>query len=154
MSEKDYYKVKAISNSSLNLLETSPRKFYKFYNQELEEEKEAYFKQGSAIHCYILEPKEFSKRFKFLDYVTPNSPNKKQFIEAYLKAKGKEEDKLIKAYKASYSTTSDETALTKAKELKEELKKHNTLVSFTNLADPAMSLKIGYKGLMVSYIKL
>jgi len=42
----------------------------------------------------------------------------------------------------------------KAKELKEELKKYNVLVSFTNLADPVMSLKMGYKGLMVSYIKL
>ena len=44
--------------------------------------------------------------------------------------------------------------INKAKELKEELKKYNVLVSFSNLADPVMSLKMGYKGLMVSYIKL
>lgn len=130
--EKDYYKVKAISNSSLNILETSPRKFYKFYNQTLEEEKESYFKQGSAIHCYILEPKEFNERFKFLEFNTPNSPNKKQFIEAYLKAKGKEADRLTKAYKASYTTTSDETALTKAKELKQELKSYFKYLEYEN----------------------
>jgi len=42
----------------------------------------------------------------------------------------------------------------KAKELKEKLKEYNVLVSFSNLADPVMSLKMGYKGLMISYIKL
>ncbi|MDD3046298.1 MAG: DegV family protein, partial [Candidatus Pacebacteria bacterium] len=44
--------------------------------------------------------------------------------------------------------------LNKAKELKERLKPLNVAVSFINSADPALSLKIGYKGLMLSYIKL
>ncbi|MDD3032509.1 MAG: DegV family protein [Candidatus Pacebacteria bacterium] len=44
--------------------------------------------------------------------------------------------------------------INKAKELKDQLKQYNVLVSFTNLADPVMSLKMGYKGLMISYIKL
>jgi hypothetical protein len=123
-NEIDYYKVKAISNSSLNLLETSPRKFIKFFNQELEEDKENYFKQGSAIHCYILEPEEFKQRFKFMEYSSPNSPNKKQFVETYLKTKGKEDDRVLKAYKASYTTSSDEQALVKGKELKKELKSY------------------------------
>lgn len=131
-NEKDYYKVKAISNSSLNILEVSPRKFIKFYNQKLEEEKEIYFKQGSAIHCYILEPNEFNERFKFLEYNTPNSPNKKQFVEAYLKAKGKEDIKITIAYKVSYTTTSDEIALTKGKELKKELKNYFKYLEYEN----------------------
>ena len=60
----------------------------------------------------------------------------------------------LKKNKKSLAVILHNDNLKKAKELKEELKKHNILVSFTNLADPAMSLKIGYKGLMVSYIKL
>jgi len=43
--------------------------------------------------------------------------------------------------------------LVKAKELKERLKALNMVVSFINSADPVLSLKIGYKGLMLSYIK-
>ena len=42
----------------------------------------------------------------------------------------------------------------KAKELKNELKALNVHVSFINLSDPVMSLKLGYKGLAIGYIKI
>lgn len=129
----DYSTVKAISNSSLNLLESSPRKFLKFYNQEFEEKDETYFKQGSAIHCYILEPDEFKKRYKFLDFSLPNSPNKKQFVEFYLNSKGTEDERITEAYKKSYvTTTSDEVALKKGTELKEELKGYFKSLKYQN----------------------
>lgn len=43
--------------------------------------------------------------------------------------------------------------LEKAKELKTKLKTINVHVSFIELPDPVMSLKIGYKGLLIGYIK-
>jgi len=122
-NNKDYSTTKAISNSSLGLLQDSPKAFIKFFNQELEEKEESYFKQGSAIHCYILEPLVFAEDYVFQDYSMPNSPKKKAFIDLYLKSKGKEDEKLKKAYKSSYSTVlNDDIVLKKAKELKKELK--------------------------------
>src|SRR5690554_2153347 len=123
-SNLDYSTYQAISNSSLNLLEQSPKKFLKFYNLEFEEKDEKYFLLGSAIHCYILEPEEFNKRYKFLDVQTPNSANKKQFIEELINNKSKDSStKLIEAYKKSYASANlkDESILEKAKELKKEL---------------------------------
>ncbi|MDD4358385.1 MAG: DegV family protein [Candidatus Pacebacteria bacterium] len=42
----------------------------------------------------------------------------------------------------------------KAKELKTKLKPLNIQVSFISLADPAVSLKLGYKGVFIGYIKI
>lgn len=138
-SNLDYSKIKAISNSSLNLLEISPKLFLKFYNQELEEKDEKYFLLGSAIHCYILEPDEFKNRYIFLNYTAPNSSNKEQFIKEYLKAEGKENDKLLKAYTESYSniSTKEETNLNKAKELKKEL---SSYINYLKLKDSGKNI--------------
>lgn len=121
-NNKDYSTTKAISNSSLGMMKISPKQFIKFYNQQLEEKDEIYFKEGSAIHSYVLEPLEFASQYVFIDYEMPNSPNKKKFIESYLNSKGKEETKLKKAYKDNYSTVlNDDIVLKKARSLKKEL---------------------------------
>jgi len=60
----------------------------------------------------------------------------------------------VKNNKKSLAVIIHNGNLVKAKELKERLKPLNVMVPFINSADPIVSLKIGYKGLMVSYIKL
>ncbi|HSH51276.1 MAG TPA: PD-(D/E)XK nuclease-like domain-containing protein [Bacteroidales bacterium] len=131
-NNKTYDTTVAISNSSLNLYQQSPRKFIKYYNGEREESDNYFFIYGSAIHCYILEQEEFKKRYKFYDFILPNSPNKKQFINTYVNSKKKETDKLIEAYKASYVTnSSDEDILKKAKALKEEFKSYFKYLKYT-----------------------
>ncbi|MDD3510062.1 MAG: hypothetical protein PHH15_02425, partial [Candidatus Pacebacteria bacterium] len=60
----------------------------------------------------------------------------------------------LKSNKKSLAVIMHNDNLAKARELKDKLKPLNTLVSFINFVDPVMSLKMGYKGLMISYIKL
>jgi dihydroxyacetone kinase-like predicted kinase len=86
---------------------------------------------------------------------------KKEFIPKETLKKDECVDKIInrikkdlKKNKKSLAVIIHNDNLEKAKELKEKLKALNVLVSFTNFVDPVMSLKMGYKGLMVSYIKL
>ncbi len=145
-NNKNYSTTKAISNSSLGLLQSSPKAFLKFYNQELEEKEESYFKQGSAIHCYILEPLVFAEEYVFLDYSMPNSPKKKSFIELYLKSKGKEDEKLKKAYKKSYSTVlNDEIVLKKAQDLKKELKPYLKMLDLESKGSIVLPKKSEYQ---------
>lgn len=142
-SNKEYTEIKAISNSSLNLLEQSPKKFLKFYNLEFEESDKKYFLIGSAIHCYILEYNEFFKRYKFLDYTAPNSANKKLFLDLYISSKGDKNERLINAYKKSYSTyaAKDETVLEKAKELLKEL---SSYLKYLKYKDKGIDIIPGY----------
>ena len=86
---------------------------------------------------------------------------KKEFIPKETLKKDECVDKIINRIKKDLKKNKKSLAVIihndnpqKAKELKEKLKALNVLVSFTNFVDPVMSLKMGYKGLMVSYIKL
>lgn len=120
---KDYYNVQAVSNSSLGWLKHGSPKYFKMkYDGMIEDEPKSYFEKGQQIHMYILEPKEFDKEYTFLNYDQPRSPQQKQFCNKFARLrKGKKEEKLIKAYKESYSTKeSDDKILEKAKDLEKQ----------------------------------
>lgn len=114
---KDYYDVKRISNSSLSWLKKSPLYYKRMMDKEIDESTKMYFEKGKWIHMYILEPEEFDKNYMFLDYTIPKSKQQKDFCNTLAHAKkGTKKDKLINAYKKSYSTKEeDDKILSKAK---------------------------------------
>jgi len=73
-----------VSHSSLSALSVSPRYFQKYKARELYKDSKA-FDLGSAIHCYVLEHKEFNNRYA----IAPSNPvggMMGKFIEAYVEA--------------------------------------------------------------------
>ena len=65
--DKYYNDIKYISNSMLKHLNDSPEHFDAYLKYPTwRKEKQAYI-DGRALHCYILEPEEFNKRFFALD---------------------------------------------------------------------------------------
>jgi hypothetical protein len=93
---------------------------------EITEPSKPWFEYGERVHMYLLEPEEFDKEYTFLDYTVPKSPQQKLFCEAYANAKkGTDSEKLLTAYRKSYSTKEDdEKVLLKAKTLKKELQQY------------------------------
>jgi len=149
MEEKQYYKEKRISSSSLKYFEQSPLLFKKFLDSELEQGEKRYLVRGTQIHMAILEPKLFKNNYTYLDFETPKSEQQKQFCEDYIKnytqnieveyPKGSNKETfegpkvldediiLLMSYKNNYKTTkSDEKALEEAKTLKNKLSKYIT----------------------------
>ena len=127
MTEKEYFKEKRVSSSSLKWFETSPLFFKKMLDKEIEQEIKRYFEIGKKIHMKILEPDEFNKNYIFLDYETPKSENQKKFCEDYITYTGRKvEDKLSYAYKNNYASEklTDEKVIEKATELKKQLSKY------------------------------
>lgn len=127
MEEKQYYKEKRISSSSLKYFEQSPLLFKKFLDSELEQESKKFFEKGKQIHMAILEPEEFKKNFTTLDFEIPKSEQQKQFCEEYIETISKqkkisEDVALINAYKNNYKAAkSDEKILEDAQTLKNKL---------------------------------
>lgn len=132
MEEKQYYKEKRISSSSLKYFEQSPSTFKKFIDSELEQVEKSYLDRGKQIHMAILEPDEFKKNYTAVDFEVPKSEQQKQFCEDYIKLIGDskisdhavilEEDALCKAYVENYKTAKyNDKTITLAKELKNKL---------------------------------
>lgn len=119
---KDYYKEKAISNSSFKWFLQSPRYFNMMLNKEIEEFTPSYFEKGQQIHMYILEPEEFELQYDFMEFETPKSKQQKDFCESFARMrKGKKDEKLLRAYKKAYTTKeSDEKVIEKAKKLEKD----------------------------------
>lgn len=136
---KDYYKVKKVSNSSLSWFQNSPKYFKLMLDKALEEETKSFYEKGEQIHQYILEPEEFDKNYIFLDYETPRSQQQKDFCESFARAKkGTKDEKLIKAYKDSYTTKeSDEKVLEKAEQL---AKTYDSFIKYIKLAPMYVSV--------------
>lgn len=119
---KDYYNIKAVSNSSLSWFQKSPKFFKMMLDKEIGELTPSYFEKGQQIHMYLLEPDEFDLEYVFLDYDTPKSKQQKDFCESYARSrKGTKEEKLIKSYKKAYTTKeNDEKVLEKAVKLSDD----------------------------------
>jgi hypothetical protein len=127
MTEKEYYKEKRVSSSSLKWFEQSPLFFKKMLDKEIEQEQKRYFEIGKKIHMKLLEPKEYDKNYIFLDYDIPKSENQRKFCEDYITfISKKSDDKLIYAYKNNYKTEGqdDGKILDKAKDVKKKLSKY------------------------------
>jgi len=129
MTEKEYYKEKRVSSSSLKWFETSPLFFRKMLDKEIEQEQKRYFEIGKKIHMKLLEPLEFEKNYIYLEYDTPKSENQKKFCEDYITYSSKNKlEKLLYAYKNNYSSDklSDDKIGEKAEELRKSLSKYIT----------------------------
>jgi len=129
MTEKEYYRKKRVSSSSIKWFETSPLFFRKMLDKEIEQETKRYFEIGKKIHMKILEPNEFDKNYIYLDYDIPKSENQRKFCEDYITCRSKTtNEKLLFAYKSNYTSDkiTDEKVLDKATELKKQLSKYIT----------------------------
>jgi len=124
MEEKQYYREKRVSNSSLFYFEESPALFKKFIDNEIEQEEKVYFNRGKQIHMAILEPDEFYKNYTYLSFDVPKSEQQKQFCADYIKYKKKLSDNeaAINAYKDNYSVKkTDDKIAEESKILKDKL---------------------------------
>jgi len=127
MEEKQYYKEKRISSSSLKYLEQSPLTFKKFLDSEIEQEEKSYLTKGKQIHMAILEPELFKQNYIHLEFETPKSEQQKQFCDNYLTylLVEPEDIALSKAYKDNYKSAKEDP-LTEANALKDKLAKYIT----------------------------
>lgn len=124
-----------ISNSSLGWFKKSPR-YYKNRLEGIEKgETTKAMSNGTMIHSYILQPEEFKKEYKVLNFETPSSPNQKKFCEDYVKSKATTVKlKALEAFKSNYSTTGkkDEEMALKGLEMAIKLKSYIKWINMTN----------------------
>lgn len=109
-----------INNSSIGIfLSKGPRALKDILDGKSENLKLPQLERGTMIHEYILQPDEFWKDYIILDYEIPKVKQQKDFCEAYTNSLELiEDEKLLKAYRSSYSNTkSSEIALNEAREL-------------------------------------
>lgn len=143
----DYYSDNTrISNSAIGwFLKKGPRYLKDMLDGKEEGISAKYLDKGTMIHMYLLQPEEFWSNYMIIDYEKPKTAQQLAFCEAYFSSTEiVEEDKLINAYKASYSgnNMSKDAMLKKAKELQlkfteyiEFLDKNQTytIISFADL---------------------
>lgn len=135
-----------ISNSAIGwFLKKGPRYLKDMLDGKEEVISAKYLDKGTMIHMYLLQPEEFWSNYMIIDYEKPKTAQQLAFCEAYSSSTEiVEEDKLINAYKASYSgnNMSKDAMLKKAKELQlkfaeyiEFLDKNQTytVISFVDL---------------------
>lgn len=135
-----------ISNSAIGwFLKKGPRYLKDMLDGKEEGISAKYLDRGTMIHMYLLQPEEFWNNYIILDYEKPKTTQQLAFCEAYFNSNEiVEEDKLVSAYKASYSgnNMSKDAILKKAKELQlkfaeyiEFLDKNQkyTVISFADL---------------------
>ena len=119
--DKPYYEDNSrISNSAIGwFIKKGPQYYHRMMIGEEEGLKLPQLEKGTMIHEYLLQPDEFWKDYIILDYEVPKVKQQKDFCEAYTNSlELVEDDKLLKAYRSSYSNTkSSEIALKEAREL-------------------------------------
>jgi len=143
---KDYYDVKAVSNSSLSWLQNGSPKYFKMkFDGQIEEPTKAYFEKGQQIHMYILEPKAFEEEYTFLSYSKPKSAQQKEFCDTFARLKkGKKDEKLVQAYKKAYSTKeSDDKVLEKAKILEKQYTEYIKFIKISPMTKVLPSSMLG-----------
>lgn len=125
-TDLEYFRTKGISNSTLSLIEKDVKEFKKAYEGIVEDSKEQHFIIGSAVHCAVLEPKEFDDNFLYFDYTPPRSVNQKNLCEDYAQSPVRSDDKKIALYKKHYSAKgiSDAKSLEEFDEIIKENKQY------------------------------
>lgn len=116
-----YYKDNTrISNSAIGwFLKKGPRYLRDMLDGKEKELKLPQLERGTMIHEYILQPDEFWDDYTMLDYEVPKVKQQKDFCEAYANSlELTEDDKMLQAYKSSYSNNkSSDIVLKEAAEL-------------------------------------
>lgn len=109
-----------ISNSAIGwFLKKGPRYLRDMLDGKEEELKLSQLELGTMIHEYILQPDEFWNDYTMLNYEVPKAKQQKDFCEAYANSlELTEDDKMLQAYKSSYSNNkSSKIVLKEASEL-------------------------------------
>ena len=109
-----------ISNSAIGwFLKKGPRYLRDMLDGKEEGLKLPQLERGTMIHEYILQPDEVWNDYTMLDYEIPKVKQQKDFCEAYANSlELTEDDKMLQAYKSSYSNNkSSEIVLKEATEL-------------------------------------
>ena len=109
-----------ISNSAIGwFLKKGPRYLRDMLDGKEKELKLPQLERGTMIHEYILQPDEFWNNYTILDYEVPKVKQQKDFCEAYANSlELTEDDKMLQAYKSSYSNNkSSDIVLKEAAEL-------------------------------------
>lgn len=135
-----------ISNSAIGwFLKKGPRYLKDMLDGKEEGISGKYLEKGTMIHMYLLQPDEFWHNYMIIDYEKPKTAQQIAFCERYFHSTELlEEDKLLDAYKSTYSgnNMSKDAMLKKAKELQlkfaeyiEFLDKNQTftVISFADL---------------------
>jgi len=99
MTEKQYYKEKRVSSSSLKWFEQSPLYFKKMLDEEIKQIQLSWFELGRQVHMSILEPDLFEASYMSMTYKVPTSKNQKLFCDRYMT---NTHDK-VDAYKFAYT---------------------------------------------------
>ncbi len=111
-----------ISNSAIGwFLKKGPRYLRDMLDGKEEGLRASYLDKGTMIHMYLLQPDEFWHNYIIIDYDKPKTAQQTAFCDSYChSAEIVEDDKLLDAYKRSYSgnNMSKEAMLKKAKELR------------------------------------
>jgi len=87
------YETETVSNSGLGALSISPMT-YRRYKDNQNQESASFFNVGSAVHCKVLEPKEFNDRFIIMNIETP-SPMYEAYIKALIRTRPAEAGDMI-----------------------------------------------------------
>lgn len=114
-----------ISNSAIGwFIKKGPKYLKDMLDGKEEGISASYLDKGTMIHMYLLQPEEFWDNYVILDYEVPKVKQQKDFCEAYANSiELIEDDKLVNAYKASYSNSKNIDAILKeAKSLVEKYK--------------------------------
>ena len=122
-----YEDMTRISNSNIGwFIKNGPKYLKEMLNKEREGLKLPQLEKGTMIHEYILQPDEFWKDYIILDFEVPKTKQQKDFCEAYISSlELLEDDKLLQAYRSSYSNTkSSQIALKEATELSNKYKNY------------------------------
>lgn len=110
-----------ISNSAIGwFLKKGPRYLKDMLDGKEEGMSGKYLEKGTMIHMYLLQPDEFWQNYIVIDYEKPKTAQQLAFCERYHSSTEiMEDDKLLDAYKSSYSgnNMSKEAMLKKAKEI-------------------------------------
>lgn len=113
-----------ISNSAIGwFLKGGPQYLRDMLDGKEEGIKGTYLDRGTMIHAYILQPEEFWKEYKVLDFTNPQSKQQQTFAEEYVNNLSIDEEKrLIESYKKAYATKeTDAKVLLKAVSLQRNL---------------------------------
>lgn len=126
MFKENYYEVKAISNSTLGLINVSPNLFKRTLDGEVKQEDKDYLDMGTMIHACLLEIDVFNNMYVYCSHQIPKSPQAKLFTDIVI---SKANYSLNDAYFESYSTKnmSDEAIFKAASKLYEE---HREYIQF------------------------
>lgn len=112
-----------LSNSALGWFLISPKYYKDKLDRKIPNEQTSAMENGSMVHMYLLQPKEFNDSYKILDFQIPTSSQQKQFCLDYINSTAEKPIlKASEAFKMNYSTTGKKEEESAAKGLEMALK--------------------------------